>query len=361
MKGLVSLFWYPVFFLNILAIASFYISPEILWWIAPVGLLFPLIYPALFIILIIQIILNQKKFILTLIALIAGFHIAMLYPAFSKNKPLNQIRNEKTMVITSFNSMLFDLYNWFGNSTTRPKIINTLYRVKPDILCLQEFYTSEEPGDFNNVDSIVKLFKLNEYHVEFSVTLRNTDHWGISTFSKYKIINKGKFDFHVPSNNSCIYTDMIYKKDTIRVYNFHLQSYGVSGYLDESSKSYKKTDWKGKLMLWYERIRNGYIERARQADVIFTHIKSCRYPVIVCGDLNDVPCSYAYRKMRGHLEDAFLKEGFGLGRTYFGKGPRFRIDYIFFSKHFRCLNYQKSKVTFTDHYPITGVFELIES
>ncbi|MCX8081745.1 MAG: endonuclease/exonuclease/phosphatase family protein [Bacteroidia bacterium] len=357
MRAILNFIWYILFWVTILGIASAYLSPEIFWWIAPAGILFPFAYTGLMVLAIFQLIFKQKKTILTLIVLAAGFHIANNYISYSKSRPLKEIRNNHTLAVTSFNSMLFDLYNWFNNDKTRPKIFNTLYEIRPDILCLQEFYTSEEPGDYNNIDSINKLFGLNEFHAEYNITLRNTDHWGIGTFSKYKIVKTGKFDFHVASNNLCIYTDMLIGKDTVRIYNFHLQSYGVSGYINHSSRSYAQTGLLGKLKLWYERVRNGYIERSRQADAVSAHIRSCPYPVIVCGDLNDVPCSYAYRKMRGNLEDAFLHEGFGLGRTYYGKGPRFRIDYIFFSKHFKCLEYQKSKVTFTDHYPITAVFE----
>ena len=42
---------------------------------------------------------------------------------------------------------------------------------------------------------------------------------------------------------------------------------------------------------------------------------------IVTGDFNDVPNTYTYFTIRGKLQDAFLKQGFGIGRTYSGISP----------------------------------------
>ena len=44
-----------------------------------------------------------------------------------------------------------------------------------------------------------------------------------------------------------------------------------------------------------------------QADTIAKYIQQSPYPVIVCGDFNDVPGSYAYRTVKGNLQDVFVK------------------------------------------------------
>jgi len=74
--------------------------------------------------------------------------------------------------------------------------------------------------------------------------------------------------------------------------------------------------------------------------------------VIVCGDFNDTPVSYAYRKVRGNLKDAFIESGWGTSNTYNGELPSFRIDYILCDHKFTAQNYHRDRVYYSDHFPI---------
>lgn len=51
--------------------------------------------------------------------------------------------------------------------------------------------------------------------------------------------------------------------------------------------------------------------------------------------------------------DAFVGSGKGIGRTYIGKLPSFRIDYIFHSKDFESLNFQTLELRLSDHLPVS--------
>jgi endonuclease/exonuclease/phosphatase family metal-dependent hydrolase len=82
-------------------------------------------------------------------------------------------------------------------------------------------------------------------------------------------------------------------------------------------------------------------------------IEESPYPVIVCGDFNDTPSSYAYRETKGWLKDAFVQSGRGIGLTYTGKLPSFRIDYILYNKKFRSYNFKIHKIPYSDHFPIS--------
>lgn len=258
--------------------------------------------------------------------------------------------------------MLFDLYNWSKNKETRSSILGSLTDIDPDILCLQEFYTSEEKGDYNNIDTLESMFNTKYYHVEYTITLRELDHWGMATFSKFPIVNQGKLLFNnTNSNNMCIYTDILVNKDTIRVYNIHLQSISFSQqdteFLEDiiSDKDPKDEVKKSKNIL--RRLKRAFIKRTRQVEMIALHIKTCKYKIILCGDFNDTAASFAYQKLSKNLKDAFIEKGNGFGRTYAGKWPQFRIDYILHDKKLKCLKYQRSQETYTDHFPITACFE----
>jgi endonuclease/exonuclease/phosphatase family metal-dependent hydrolase len=100
------------------------------------------------------------------------------------------------------------------------------------------------------------------------------------------------------------------------------------------------------------RLRNAYIKRSRQVDLIAAHIRQCPYPVVVCGDFNDTPISYTYQQMRGKLLDAFMEAGAGPGNTYQGKIPSFRIDYILHSFDFKAVEFETIRINYSDHYPI---------
>ncbi len=257
--------------------------------------------------------------------------------------------------------MLFDLYNWGKNTDTRNKILTSLSDIHPDILCLQEFYTSEEKGDFNNIDTIRKMLGTPYFHTEYTATLRDFDHWGIATFSKYPIINQGKLIFNTKSNNICIYSDIVMNKDTLRVYNIHLQSISFSKkdnkFLEDVISDKDADDELEQSKNILRRLKRAFNKRARQVEMITLHMKICRYKIILCGDFNDTPASYAYQKLSGNLNDAFVEKGMGFGRTYAGKWPQFRIDYILHDKSLKCKKYQRSDETFTDHYPITAYFD----
>ena len=76
------------------------------------------------------------------------------------------------------------------------------------------------------------------------------------------------------------------------------------------------------------RLKSAFVLRAEQAQIIANYIKDSPYPVIVMGDFNDTPQSYAYRKIRKGIHDAFRLAGGGFGNTYSGDLPSFRIDFI---------------------------------
>ena len=107
------------------------------------------------------------------------------------------------------------------------------------------------------------------------------------------------------------------------------------------------------------RLKRAFLKRAEQVEAIALHMKTCKYKIILCGDFNDTSASYSYEKLSRNLKDAFIDKGIGFGRTYAGKWPQFRIDYIFHDKSLNCYQYKRSEETFTDHYPITAYFDNI--
>ena len=92
--------------------------------------------------------------------------------------------------------------------------------------------------------------------------------------------------------------------------------------------------------------------RAHQAEEIQRHIDGSPYPVILCGDFNDTPLSYTYRQLSRKLTDSFIEKGRGIGNTYIGEFPSFRIDYVLHSPTLYTVGYIREDITLSDHYPI---------
>ena len=59
----------------------------------------------------------------------------------------------------------------------------------------------------------------------------------------------------------------------------------------------------------FSKVRNGITTRKIQTDIIRQVLGDSPYPVVFCGDLNDIPNSYTYFKVKGRMQDAFLKRG----------------------------------------------------
>jgi endonuclease/exonuclease/phosphatase family metal-dependent hydrolase len=75
--------------------------------------------------------------------------------------------------------------------------------------------------------------------------------------------------------------------------------------------------------------------------------------------MNDSPFSYTYKQLTSSLTDTYTEVGKGFfGSTYDGAMPNYRIDYILFDNRFKAYSYTKSDVTFSDHYPVTGLIML---
>lgn len=74
--------------------------------------------------------------------------------------------------------------------------------------------------------------------------------------------------------------------------------------------------------------------------------------MIVCGDFNDTPMSYTYRRMRGDFVGAFQAQGTGYGLYLPAADGRARIDYLFHSDDFETVSYRSEQPEWSDHNPV---------
>jgi hypothetical protein len=164
---------------------------------------------------------------------------------------------------------------------------------------------------FNLAKTVDEMEFINHYQYA-----RTSSTFGSVTMSRFPIISMNEIRFE-NSRNITIYTDIVANGDTVRVFNVHLHSYGIDpkDYTIMESGVTSEQDLKEAREVG-SKLKRGFQMRASQVETIRVMIEESPYPVIVCGDLNDVPASYAYQQLRKGLKDAFVSSGKGLGSTY---------------------------------------------
>jgi endonuclease/exonuclease/phosphatase family metal-dependent hydrolase len=105
-------------------------------------------------------------------------------------------------------------------------------------------------------------------------------------------------------------------------------------------------------------LKNAFIKRARQADMLAEKISESPYPVIICGDFNDTPVSYTYKKIKSSLSDSFMEAGSGIGSTYSKIFPSFRIDYSLHESNMKAIYTERVRLKLSDHYPVLTYLRL---
>lgn len=259
------------------------------------------------------------------------------YQLFGKNQ------DKKDIKIISYNVKLFQ-----GTENSSP-VINAnnikeyLKSENADIICLQEVRLRS--NEIFNISEIIQGFpSINHY--QYATTSQTG---GSLTLTRYPIVHMGEIRFE-NSGNIAIFSDILINTDTFRVINTHLQSYKInpSQYSIIDSLDISKEN----LEIIRIKLKQGFMQRAEQARIIREEIEKSPYPVMVCGDFNDTPVSYSYNTVKGDLIDAFINSGKGFGRTYNGKLPSFRIDYILHSNYLGSDGFTSDKVYFSDHFPV---------
>ncbi|WP_372774895.1 endonuclease/exonuclease/phosphatase family protein [Mangrovibacterium sp.] len=321
---------------------SVIISPEKFWAPALLGLAYPYVFFTNVLFVLYWLFTSPKWSLISLIVIGIGFNPVQNYFQFSARET-----DQSGIVVCSYNVKAFNEKGYKNVNETAAKIVDHLSRKNPDIVCFQEM-SYLGPKGFEGFKKRVNLKGLPKY-----VDAKRSN--GPITFSNFPIINNGEIRFE-STGNMIVFTDVVTKTDTLRIFNCHLQSYRFTpadiSSLDSISLD-KQTESLKEFRLFGSKLKKAFVKRAAQAEELRRQIDQSPYPVIVCGDFNDTPVSYAYSTVRGDLKDAFVESGVGIGNTYLGKLPSFRIDYILHSSTFSAYNFKIDHVDFSDHYPVS--------
>ena len=164
----------------------------------------------------------------------------------------------------------------------------------------------------------------------------------MAIYSKFPIINKGSLKLE-NTVNDIIFSDIIRDKDTIRIYNFHLQSLNISPKKENLGEKDSE-----KLI---QKIEQNFLKQVAQTELFLAHEQKWKGKKIICGDFNNTAYSWVYNQISKNKKDAFIEAGISFGKTYNYWFP-FRIDFIIADNSAKINQYTTFSEEYSDHYPI---------
>lgn len=249
--------------------------------------------------------------------------------------PNNAIPTSTGIKVMSFNVRLFNSFQWIDSKSVPQSIENFISKENPDLICLQEYSKSYSP-------------KFKNYPHQYIAASNKNGQNGLCILSKYPLKNRGRLEFK-NSNNSALYADFYYKKDSIRIYNVHLESLRINlkDTLFTQHHSQK----------FVERIQSVMQKQEVQIDQFEKVDQKNKYPTIICTDLNNNAFSSVYKRLKNDRSDAFIYSGNGFGATYKLAYFPFRIDFIFTDQKFKVISFKTHDLALSDHKPISTLLE----
>ena len=334
----------------LLADSARVVSPETFLLPSYLGLAFPLIALLNFCFLAWWIIRRKWYLLFSLLSfLLCKGSIKETFPLhFSDGEP-----TQEGIKVLTYNVHLFDFYKKKNQNSVLGYIRNS----GADIVCIQEYGFSKKKDFLKESEIAESLSDAYPYcHTDIG-EVSSARTFGVATYSKYPITARKKINYE-SKHNSSILTEISVNGKKINVINCHLESNKITENDKELIKqlSAKRDNETAKTTAEQlsKKLGPSYRLRAKQAEAVAEIIAGCNDPIILCGDFNDVPISYAYNTIKGEkLISAFAQNGRGYGYTFSDKMFPFRIDHILYSEEMESCEYKIDTVTHSDHYPVS--------
>lgn len=348
---LVHVLYFSLVFCYLLVCLVPFIDPSKFWFVAVLGLGFPFLLALILISVLVQAIKRSKWIFLSLIALLISWQQLSVFFRIRFHTQFTEQKKQTSLRVLSWN-----VSRWTESENSmkekqgdsyRGLMLDAIQKENPDILCLQEFFQCYAPDYFpDNIGPLEKMGYKYHYFSPASKIVNDLFQTGLSVFSKYPILDSAYFKTVEGGHSEGFsYVDIQFQNKTIRFFNTHLESIGMNR---SDYGEVGKTETAKSIL---SKIKRSYYFRTQQATQLRQEMNRSPHPVIFCGDVDDVPNSYVYFKLRANMQDAFLEKGSGLGRTFQFVSPTLRIDYMMADEQFKIEQFSKLSYKYSDHYP----------
>jgi endonuclease/exonuclease/phosphatase family metal-dependent hydrolase len=324
-----------------------WLSPEYFWLFNFIGIAMPYLVVVMIFWIIFWLFVKRLFALYLLIVLCFGYKQMNVMFAFNTNNTFKKVKASYNIRVMSWNvgNMSGKPQNNFTKKHSVDEIIDCLLKQNADVICLQEF------EDCKNGCKSVQLIKKKYPYSFFPGWIIGPYRHGSGNaiFSKYPIIKSDSSRFE--NSENIITTDINVGEDTISFFTTHLDSYKFSKneFKEIDNVGKEKSVPKNNLRGIFSKMKNTFITHDKQAGVVNQFMKNVAYPLVFCGDLNEVANNNAYWKIRGEKQDAFLAKGFGFGKTFNSLSPVLRIDYVMPDNHFEVAQFNLVDEQMSDH------------
>lgn len=227
-----------------------------------------------------------------------------------------------------------------------------------DLICLQEQYGLNATKSIGvatqeQIDSVNTIYP-------YQVNNANID---VMLLSKYPV--KVKHVAYPEQMNFFMYQsyEVDIKGLPLTILNVHMPSYSLSDgereILDKANNgafAESFMELKGSVS---QKLQAAFVIRARAAEAVADYARKTPGALIICGDFNDVPASWAYNTVRSAgLRDAYCDAGFGPMITYNKHHLFFQIDQILYRGPIRAISVKRGRLRSSDHYPVVARFAI---
>ena len=355
--------------LFLLACMNGFLDPAQWWFIAVLALVFPILLGLLILFSIFWIFFRSRWVFLSLAAILLGFFTIRAVIGFNIGSDFNSQKPENSLRVLDWNIHSWDemFKRHKTNNPNRLKMLDYIRRQNADIICLQEFFESKDEHLYDRTLKVMEEMGYPYYYFANDYSrFKNLYESGSAIFSRYPIVNKNRVRYRKPDSSlmdeSLIFADINTPSGIIRVFTTHLQSnnFGKKEYDDLRIIKSADDSLIGATQSIIKKLRRSYSLRSGQVEQAYKTIKESPHPVIFSGDLNDVPGSYTYFRLKDNRKDVFVAAGSGLGRTFRFISPTLRIDYIFVDERFKVLQTKTESILYSDHFPIVTDLRLVE-
>ncbi len=344
----------------LLACLSPYLNPSTFWFMGFLGVGFPILFVLVAGFLVFWLILRKKLVYISLLAIVLSIKSISNVFAFHFNEKEWSAKEDGALRIMTWNIRRFIPVG--KEHLEEVKEINRYKEIiaqyNPDVLCLQEYFTGLNVNYPDNEKTLRDMgYRYSSFSRDYTWWFGNgTVVSGPVIFSKYPIIDSGRITFATSgySSESLVYATVKKGADSIKVICTHLQSFTFTAKDYRNIEKIKNQEdsaldaTRGII----RKMKIAFKLRGEQVDEIKKFADASAVPEIIAGDFNDVPNSYAYHSLCNNRDDAFLKTGFGFGRTYPGFFPTLRIDFFLADPRFEILQFKRIEKKLSDHYPL---------
>lgn len=345
-----------IYIITVVAAYGGYMNPQ--WWTLPslAVLFFP--YFAILTLIIAAVWLITRRYIIGAIGILA---LLACGPTFSQAVPFrfgNRASDQgKTFKLITFNSLHMQDIRKPGGDYSRS--LHFLIHSGADFICLQElhgFGPPEIPKKYQSqLDSLLTIYPY--ISTDWSREVEFASKYPFEQIT-IKLGDDVKY-------GSCAAYRVTIDSQELTIVNVHLPSYLltenerniITDAKDRQGVKKSLKEFEGSV---YKKMKSAFAERAQVSNAIAEFAAGIEGNVIVCGDFNDVPGSWAYRNfIKRGFEDAYAQTGFGHIITYNEHLMYFHIDQILYRGDFVPLYVRKERLSASDHYPLVAEFEFM--